>query len=201
MDWITLTPHEIDNDALAPVCAHCGAPAAARHNQDFEWHPEWVGWLYLGGIVPGLIAQALCHKKKRVALPVCPRHGPMTPWQIAAASVGWLLLPALLAGVALGACLLLRQADPDSAPSNAVLITVTAVSGGLGLLVWLAWLIQARTGYRIITVRSIDGEGVTLIGLADPFVQAMKAQRLANANGTIYPPVAGNTGIVTYRES
>jgi hypothetical protein len=201
VDWITLTPHEIDNDALTPVCAHCGGRATSRHNQDYEWHPEWVGWLYLAGFVPGLIAQAICHKKKRVALPVCPRHGPMTPWQIAGASVGWLLLPALLGGATLGACLLLRQRDPEASPSNALLITVTSVSAGLGLLLWLAWLIRVRTGYRTITVRSIDADGVTLVGLAEPFVKAMKEQRLANANAATYPPVIGNTGIVTYRES
>jgi hypothetical protein len=200
VDWITLTHYEIDNDALAPVCAHCGARATARHNQDFEWHPDWVGWLYLAGIVPGMIAQALCHKQQRVALPVCPRHGPMTPWQVTGAAVGWLLLPALLAGVTFGACWLMRQSAPDSAPGNAFLITVTSVSAGLGLLLWLAWLIQVRSGYRTITVRSIDGDGVTLVGLAEPFVQAMKEQRRANANATTYLPVTGNTGIVTYRE-
>lgn len=200
MDWITLTHAEVENDALAPVCAHCGARAAARHNQDFEWHPDWVGWLFLAGFFPGLLAHAFCNKKMRVALPVCERHGPMTPWQVAAAAAGWLVLPALFAGITLGACLLFRMVDPAELLSNAVLITVTAMTGGVGFLVWLAWLVRARSGYRYFAVRSIDDNGLSLVGLDDRFVEAMRQQRLARASGNS-PPSPSHHGIVKHPES
>jgi hypothetical protein len=191
VDWITLTHAEVENDALAPVCAHCGARAAARHNQDFEWHPDWVGWLFLAGVLPGVIAHAFCNKKIRVALPVCERHGPMTPWQVAIAAAGWLVLPALLAGATFAGCLLLRQGDSSGILSDAALITVTSVSAAFGLLVWLIWLIRARSGYRNFTVRSIDDNGLSLVGLAEPFVQAMREQRLAHASTNSHPSPHG----------
>ena len=74
MDWITLTRQEVEDDALPPVCVHCGEPATARHNKTFDWHPPWVRWLFYLGYLPGAIASSILARQMRVSLPVCARH-------------------------------------------------------------------------------------------------------------------------------
>jgi hypothetical protein len=187
MDWITLTHAEVQNDALAPACVHCGAPAAARHNQDFEWQPDWVNWLYLLGIVPGIVASALCKKTLRVSLPICEKHGPLSGKQTLVMVVGCLLAPAICAGLALGALLVINRLQGEP-PVNYIAETgITAAAAIIGLVGFAAWQLRGHPVFRYLTVRAIDDNGITLVGLADPFVQAMREQRQAHAAANCHP--------------
>jgi len=164
VDWLTLTRDEVENDALVPVCVHCGRPATGRHNQTFEWHPHWAVLLLFAGLVPGVVAMLLTRQQMRVSLPVCARHGPMPPGRIFAWSGGW------LAGPALGTLALMFDFS----------IWIFLIGLGIGLAGWLIVMVLTRTpGYRSFEVKSIGADGLSLVGLDDTFVKAMKEQRLS----------------------
>lgn len=66
MDWITFSKQQVEDDALPPVCMACGAPASRRISKTFHWMPDWVGFLFLAGILPGVIADYFLGKEMRV---------------------------------------------------------------------------------------------------------------------------------------
>jgi hypothetical protein len=199
MDWITLSHHEVNHDALASVCVHCGARGTHRHNRTFEWHPKFVEYLTLLGIVPGIIAAAFCKKEMRVSLPVCERHQAMTVPQGFFVFGGWFFLPALFVGVVLGAMALVDKFDILQPIALWQWITFPIVAGVIGLIPWLIGVLRIRRGYRSLSVHSIDDNGIALIGLCDPFVKAMLDQR-QSATSLYTPASHTNSNILRHSD-
>jgi hypothetical protein len=166
MDWVTLSKNEVETDSLPRVCMACGAPATTAVNESFSHTPDWVGWLYLSGFIPGVIAEHYYTKHMRVACPFCDRH--KGHWRVMywVAGAGWLLaaLPLACLGYLVGAAL-----RPDSGPVGWV---GAGVGAGVGIAAWvlaLVWLHNTRIDASKVT----DGE-ITFQGVADAFVKAVK---------------------------
>lgn len=178
MDWVTLSRADVESDGLPRLCAYCGRPSRGFTNKTFEWHPEWIQWMYFLGILPGAILHAMHAKKMRVSLPVCDGHANLGMKIGLVGGLGWLLLPALCGGVGVGGGALagwlleLHRHDFEMA----MLIPGVAL-GVIGLIVWLVWIV--RLASRQIDAKEITDDGIRLEGVAHEFVMAVKAQAAA----------------------
>jgi hypothetical protein len=202
MDWITLTHREIENDDLPSVCIHCGAEASARHNQTFEWHPEWAGWLLLAGFFPGLIAISLTSRKRRVSLPVCLAHHPDAPSPAlrALGRTAFLLLAALSCiPMGMAALLLVARAGGSQADLNEVLLYGGLGGAVVGLALALGIVLTRRASRpeapavrpaRALVVQRISADGISFEGVDDAFVRAVRARR--QGAGDITLPAEGS---------
>ena len=173
MDWVTLTRQQVEDDALPPVCMVCGQPATCHINQTFSYTPEWVGWLYLASIVPGLIAAHFLTQEMRVSCRFCSRH--RNHWRSLywLGGVGWLVVGLAFAGVGYLVGVAVGAGDP--APYIGL-----GVGAGVGLAVWLVALIYV--GSTRIGATKVTSADITLQGVHDAFARAVKDE-LSSAKG------------------
>lgn len=60
---------------LPPFCVKCGRPAEAdRLTKRFSWHPQWVYFFILIGVLIYVILAAVLSKRMTVQLPFCKSH-------------------------------------------------------------------------------------------------------------------------------
>src|SRR5262249_32483410 len=156
---------QVESDALPRVCMACGAPAACAVNKTFSHTPEWVGWLYLAGIVPGLVAHHFFSKEMRVGCPFCRRHRNHWLALYWSARAGWLAAGGL-AGLG---CRAGTALAPDAAAAGWVGLGVGA---GLGLLAWLVPVIYLAN--TRIDATKVTDDDITLQGVCDAFARAAR---------------------------
>ncbi|MEQ1906057.1 MAG: hypothetical protein ABL888_17865 [Pirellulaceae bacterium] len=166
MDWARLTRDQVEKDSLPRLCMVCGDPATGRVNKTFVYIPQWVEYLYLAGIFPGVLAQHFFGKQMRVSCPVCDRH--RSHWTILVwiASAGWLLAaPFALIGLAIGAAFW---------PTNDSRTIGCIIAGGaVGLGIWLTVLIRvALTRVKVTKISSAEDE-ITLERVSEIFAKAV----------------------------
>lgn len=168
MDWITLSKRQVENDALPDVCMVCGQPATCRINKSFSHTPEWVEFLYLAGIFPGLIAAHFLTEEMRVSCPFCSRH--RNHWRNLywLGGVGWLVGGLPLAGI--GYLIGIAIGSGGNAPYIGL-----GVGAAVGLIVWLAALIYVK--HTRIDAKKVTSSEITLQGVHDCFVKAVKDQQ------------------------
>lgn len=169
MDWVTLTKEQVERDGLPPVCMKCGAPASCRVNTTFTHTPEWVGWLYFAGILPGIIAEQFVSREMRVSCPFCHRH--RNHWSVLnwTAGVGWLVGGLFFAGVGFGIGSIFTESLKD-APYIGL-----GVGAALGIAIWIGLLIFLAA--TRISSKSITSESITLHRVADGFTRAVRASQ------------------------
>lgn len=198
MDWVTLTLREVESDALPRVCAHCGARAVTHHNVTFAWRPRWVNWVYLAGVLPGMIVASVVSRQMRVSLPVCRSHERRTPgWVVVLGA----LVFSVLFGV-VGALLVLGFAWATEPPVHAAggaasrlealvrqaelmtpLVVVSVGGAALGLVFWARAIARHVRGFRRARALEITADRITLVGLADAFVKAVHELRQTEPGG------------------
>ncbi len=166
MDWVTLTRHQVERDALPRVCMVCGSSATCCVNESFEHTPDWVGWLYLAGILPGVVAGYFYTKRMRVPCPFCAKH--RNHWSLVnwVGGVGWLVGPVLLGGAGY-----LLTAVATSWTSTAAFI-VLGVAAGVGAATWLSILIYLCN--TRISATKVTDDDITLQGVGDAFAKAAR---------------------------
>lgn len=166
MDWVTLTRHQIENDALPSVCMVCGQQATCRVNQSFSHTPEWVQWLYLAGIFPGLLVSHFLTKQMRVSCPFCDRHRHHWTSLYWLAGLGWLLAGLLFAG--LGFLIGMALAPSTAQPR----LLGTVLGAGLGIICWIVVLIYVAS--TRIDATKVTSDEITLQGVHDTFAKAVR---------------------------
>ena len=169
MDWGTLTRQQVEHDALPRVCMVCGGPATCTVSRDFDHTPDWVGWLFLAGFFPGVIAAHFYTKKMRVPCAFCANH--RGHWRTVGwvGGLGWLLGPVLFGGLGY-----LIVALITSWTSVAAWI-VLGVAAGVGLVTWLSILIYL-CNTRVHATKVTDDD-ITLQGVCDAFAKAARDQQ------------------------
>lgn len=80
------------SEDLPPVCMACGAPATATRERTLSWHPKWIYFLLLLGLLPLLIAALIVTKRAKLRAPLCAAHEGMWTRNTLAALVGFLVL-------------------------------------------------------------------------------------------------------------
>src|SRR5262249_47488844 len=150
---------------LPPVCMVCGQSATYHVNQLFSHTPEWVEWLYLAGIFPGLIAAHFFTKEMRVSCPFCGSH--RNHWRALywLGGVGWLACGLPLAGIG---CLV----GIAIGSGGAALSIGLGVGAGVGLIAWLVALIYVYN--TRIGAKTVTSSEITLQGVHDAFAKAVK---------------------------
>ena len=167
MDWVTLTRQQVDGDALPSVCMVCGSAASVRLSKTFTYHPDWVSYLYLAGVVPGLIAESLCSTEMRVSCPLCAEHQNHWLKLTLTASMGWLVsLP--LSGIGF----LAGRALADG--STVAPFVGFGLGATMGLISWLGLVIHLAT--TRVKVTEIAADTITLQRVADAFARATSQQ-------------------------
>jgi hypothetical protein len=168
MDWVTLTRQQTENGALPQVCMACGNRATCWVNKSFSYTPDWIVWLYLAGIVPGIVAEHFFTKQMRVACPCCHahrRHWLVLYWT---AGVGWLLAGLLFAGAGY------LLATALAAGSSIGAYIGLGVGAGLGIVLWIGVLIYLCN--TRITATKVTEQEITLQRVADTFARAVRDQ-------------------------
>jgi hypothetical protein len=172
MASIRLGRYEVEKYELPPVCARCGRKAAVSLPKRFAWSPPWLALLILIGLlgIALYVILALClTKRMTVPLPLCERH--RNYWRNRKILIyGGLAAMVLLAAFAitLGAVL-----DSKGITEDCLLVTLLS-TGGLFLL----WLISAAVLQSVsIRPNEITDGSITLVGLSEDFVKAVRADR------------------------
>jgi hypothetical protein len=166
MDWVTLTRQQVESDALPRICMVCGQPATCCVNTSFAHTPEWVQWLYLAGIIPGMIAEHFCRREMRVACPFCARHRHHWVVLVWTASVGW-----LLAGLLLGGAGFLIGMGVDAESSSGQWIGL-GIGASVGIVLWLIVVIYLAS--TRIDATKVTTDDITLQRVADAFAKAAR---------------------------
>jgi hypothetical protein len=61
--------------ALPPTCVKCGLPISGQYvTKNFRWHPSWVYFLILIGLLFYVVLALVMQKTARVAVPFCTQH-------------------------------------------------------------------------------------------------------------------------------
>jgi S1-C subfamily serine protease len=175
---------------MPSVCMRCGAPAAATKPRMFSWHPQWVTWLLLIGLlIPllfpltlmGLIALGTTGKRMRVCVPLCTAHRNHWRSRLLFNGIGLVLL--LVTAVVL---LLLFSLEawvgpaailPGPVPRLAAYLTAAAL---VALMCWL--VAMAILQKNTIQAAEITDDTITLIKISPRFVDAL-APTLDDAEG------------------
>jgi hypothetical protein len=179
MATVRLAVAETRENALPPVCAHCGLPASTFRAQDFVWIPRsfWVVVPILGQFSG--FAAAGSRKQMRVWMPICAgcgSRGVLADRRNARRIALVFLASILLFGLGLAVRFVLlqtgrvdhKQADKIIFPSFLGASVFCLVS--MGVVIWI--------GQRAI-VRStqITEDSITLTGVSERFVQAVVERR------------------------
>ncbi len=168
MAQVRLRWDETRADELPEACMCCGAPAAVHRGRTFSWHPQWVLFLLLAGLLPFLIVAVIMTKRMRVEVPLCDAH--KNHWLVRTA-VTWTVFIGLL-GLGVVAMLLMEQNGPQgNDPVGGYVCAGTLV----GLFIWLiAAAVLQSTSIRPVEITADD---ITLTRVARGFVEALREQR------------------------
>lgn len=161
MATVLLTRRQCRDDDLPRLCAKCGEETDNQVDRRFVWCPSWVFvFIFVGGLLPLLIAYLLARKKMRVRLPVCERHA--GDWA-RMSLFGWLSVLGSIVLFVTGLAM-------DSEPGN-----VLAIVGGVGFVgsliavaVWSTFLVRPT---------EINEDGILLTGVDKGFAAEVKELR------------------------
>jgi hypothetical protein len=174
MARVRLTLKEIEEGKLPPFCIRCGAPAAGMRSKRFAWHPSWIGWYIILGLlcmglplIVALILRAFQTKRMRIKVPLCEQH--WNHWQ----SRQYLIYGGFAILISLGFL-------PFCIPADQVEVGLSTLKGLLCLgtlflgLIWL--IVAAMVENEAIHPEEITKKSITLIKVSPKFVDALRAK-------------------------
>ncbi len=176
MARVRLSRDEVDE--LPPVCLRCGAPTTLVRERTFTWHPSWIDWLIIGGLilfwpllVVGIVLVAVMTKRMRVAVPLCEAHRGY--WQRRA----WFIWGglAVVAPLAIGTVAFLFSVIQAEDPDRQAVAGWTCAGAGLIGLVWL--IAVAFLQRSVIAPAEITDDEITLSQVSPAFKEALERRR------------------------
>jgi hypothetical protein len=180
MAAVRLGRYEAKAGHLPKTCVCCGSRAVLARRRVFSWCPWWFYPLVPLGILPFLLVWAFFARRARVVAPVCAAHRFHWWWR------SGVLLLAVILNFALALLTLRLAQDPadffDDAPGLIAFLTGISVLMPTGLLA--LGLMFRWTG---VHAAAIDEHSITLGGVADEFVEAVRV-RHGDASGAVLEP-------------
>jgi hypothetical protein len=164
MATVQIRQPDLQGGRLPPLCVVCGEAADQNRAVRFSWHPGWVSWLWLVGLLPPILATLMTRRSMAAALPVCGRHwGHWSSRQ----RIIWAGLAVAFGLGCLGACV---DTCWDKEVGEGMILSAV----GMLLLVGLAIVVLYDSGVR---PEEITDRTITLKGVSDRFVRAMGGHR------------------------
>jgi len=169
MATLRLESYDGEVEDLPDLCMQCGAPSALRKNKKFSWFPQWI-WvlLFVCGVLPFAIVAVIMTKRRTVNVPLCEAHKNHWLWRQLVVVGGLLaLIGSLVASLAI-----IDQAGGANKDSFSGFL---CLGGTIALIIWLiAAVILQSTSIR---PKEITDTSITLVGVADVFVEGYEAER------------------------
>jgi hypothetical protein len=165
MASIRLGRYEAADGDLPEVCIVCGAPADGYKLKNFSWHPKWVYFFIVLGLLPLVIIALILTKRMSVRAPICRDHRYhwiWRSWAIGGSLV--LLIVFFIAAMVIGSSLESRANGGDF---------FGIICGGFVAL-GLIWLIAAvAVQSTAVRASEITDREITLTGVSHKFVEAV----------------------------
>ncbi len=166
MASVILNKEEARQGRLPFVCIRCGARASGQQTKRMSWHPPWIFWLLLLGLLPFLIVALVLQKQATLRAPFCAHHQNHWSWRTLTI---WLSFAGLVGvGVLLA---LANAAAPQRGPQQDVLFGLLCF-GSIALLAGWVILVLVLSLTSIRPQRITDDE-LELTGVSPAFVDAL----------------------------
>jgi hypothetical protein len=177
MARVRLSRYQAEEGRMPAVCMRCGRPADLTRSRTFSWHPPWIDWFLVLGLIlfwplliVGIVLAAVQTKRMYVAVPLCQAHRNHWLWR------AWFIYGGLAAVVALGVgafTFLIAVPQGDQATQ-----TVAGwVCAGTGL-VGFVWLIAAAFVQKgAISPAEITDRDISLSRVSPSFKEAVERER------------------------
>jgi hypothetical protein len=167
MAEVRLGRYEVEDYELPRVCMTCGARAVGYQLRRFRWVPSWTLIGIFFGLLPYFLINELLAKRMPVWVPYCEDHErpPIWPTLVILGSLCGLLV------IVVGLCVLLNGTNG---------LPVVFTLGAVGFLVW----VFASVAISSPTIRptEITDRSITLKGVSEKFINALKADRRGDAD-------------------
>lgn len=154
---------------LPPACMRCGEPSTVVKARTFSWHPSWVYVLLVAGVLPFLIVALIMTQRIRVLVPLCDAH--KNHW-LTRNLVIWTSFFGL---AVLGAGSLILMGENGPGRGNDPLPGYLCGGVVVCLIIWV--FVAAVLQTTAIRPAEVTDGGVTLIGVGERFVEAVREER------------------------
>jgi hypothetical protein len=162
---------------LPAVCLRCGRAADLTRGRTFSWHPPWIDWFLVLGLIlfwplliVGIVLAAVQTKRMDVEVPLCQAHRNHGLWR------AWFIYGGLAVVVALGAgafAFLMAVRPGDEAAQTAA----GWACAGTGL-VGFVWLIAAAFVQKgAVSPAEITDRDISLSRVSPAFKEAIQRER------------------------
>ena len=170
MAQVRLRRYEITEKLLPPVCLKCGAQAEVTKAKTFSWHPPWVGFLILMGLLPYAIVAICLTKRMKVYALLCHQHQRHWLWRALYIYLGLVFF--LVLGC--GGIFLLTSMEQRRGANNDFAGFFFLVT----LLAFLAWFISVIIVQHLaIRPTEITDRDITLTNVSPYFADAVEEER------------------------
>jgi hypothetical protein len=169
MAEIRLGRAEVERGRLPKRCMVCGGRSSVKRKRKFSWAPPWA---MLAG---GLLMLLFFTKRMTMNVPLCHAH--RNHWLMRSLLSGFGFVGIFLLAAVIVFAVAIKSAGngPDDKPLMEAL-----AFGGLLMLGWLAMTIALQL--TAIRAKEITDKSMTLIGVSDSFISALKDLRDARRN-------------------
>jgi hypothetical protein len=178
MARVRLSRHEVEEGALPFVCLRCGAPATLTRYKTFSWHPNWIDWFLVIGLlcftpllIAGVVLSFAMAERMRVPVPLCEAHKNHWRWR------SWFIYGGLALFAVLGIGALVFWGSTIKSQHEALKAAAGWLCAATGVLA-LAWLIAAAiVQNKAIRAIEITEQSITLIKASPDFAEALAQER------------------------
>jgi hypothetical protein len=165
MASIRLGRYEAADGDLPEVCIVCGAPGDVYRLKNFSWHPKWVYFFILLGLLPLVIIALILTKRMSVRAPVCRDHRYHWIWR------SWVIGGSLVLLIALFFVAMVIGSSLERRANGGDFFGV--ICGGFVAL-GIVWLIAAvAVQSTAVRATEITDREITLAGVSPKFVEAV----------------------------
>jgi hypothetical protein len=189
---VRLSYEETRANALPPVCACCGGPAAAYRARHFSWAPGTAGLFLLVGHVGHLLHFAFT-RRATVWLPLCQRHLERARREISLSPATVIMLAVLGLALFFGITAAGPLLQPGGVGDRVAFCLLVGILAGAGVIAVAAAVVGIRghlrpSGGPVLRVTEITDPGeVCLSGVAEEFAEALEWERRAQNRPGVGP--------------
>jgi hypothetical protein len=148
----------------------CGADATCERRKTFSWHPGWVNFLILIGILPWAVVAMILTKRMTIYAPLCDDHRYHWTWRSCFIWFGFALL------VLLGIFAIFFLSTQEKQGGGGIQIGGLVCFGTI--IAGAVWLFSAAIIHHVgIRAAEITDMSISLTNVSRDFVEALRDER------------------------